>query len=84
MYALLDETGTDALKGMEFPPRSLCIGIISSSYAAGVPLEVKMGVSNHSIEPIARKRFLNPLLDRSADAALFFGRVIVHENKAGH
>ena len=56
----LAATGALLPVGLESTPRSLRIGVVSSAYAVGLPLDLIMRLSNHSDQKVVLKHYLDP------------------------
>lgn len=54
-------------------PQSLRSGGISAAYAAGLPLELIMRLTNHSDKKVVRRRYPDPKTPASDEGRLFLG-----------
>jgi hypothetical protein len=72
----LRAVGAIAPSGAQYTPRSLRSGGITAAYAAGVPLERIMRVSNHVSTTVVLRHYLDPLVALTPAARVFFDRFL--------
>jgi hypothetical protein len=72
----LRAVGAIAPPGTHYTPRSLRSGGITAAYAAGVPLERIMRVSNHVSTAVVLRHYLDPLVAPTPAARVFFDRFL--------
>mgnify|MGYP003476553559 FL=1 len=68
--------GAIAPPGTHYTPRSLRSGGIKAAYAAGVPLERIMRVSNHVSTAVVLRHYLDPLVAPTPAARVFIDRFL--------